>query len=358
MAVNSYDEWTRLREVVVGRADEYIGHHVDSSFRLFYYDNVRPPSDLSQVTIPTKLLDELLEDLEEFANAITDAGVRVLRPTRLSGRTDITTPLWSAPETAALNVRDQTIILGDTIVETAPHQRARYFENDYLKPIFYDHFRKGSPWISMPSPTLGRCSLDPDFFGDGLEVDFDDAGQIDELGLEIVFDGAQCIRFGKDVLVNVANENHRLGLWWLERQFGDKFRFWTLDAIADSHIDSLIVPLRPGLLLLRNPSIASMLPKPLQTWDKIYPSALAEDKFPDYSSFGFNLASRYIDTNVLSIDEHTVIANALCPDLCEELERNNLDVIRVRHRHRRLFNGGFHCFTLDTIRDGGLESYF
>jgi glycine amidinotransferase len=32
---NSYDEWSRLREVVVGRADFYDSHDVDSSFRLF-----------------------------------------------------------------------------------------------------------------------------------------------------------------------------------------------------------------------------------------------------------------------------------------------------------------------------------
>ncbi|MCX4632900.1 hypothetical protein [Streptomyces sp. NBC_01443] len=38
LPVNSFDEWSTLREVVVGRADHYNAHHVDTSFKLFYYD--------------------------------------------------------------------------------------------------------------------------------------------------------------------------------------------------------------------------------------------------------------------------------------------------------------------------------
>ena len=39
---HSFDEWTRLREVVVGRAEHYTAHHIDTSFRLFFFDNVAP----------------------------------------------------------------------------------------------------------------------------------------------------------------------------------------------------------------------------------------------------------------------------------------------------------------------------
>ncbi|GAA1932332.1 hypothetical protein GCM10009837_67600 [Streptomyces durmitorensis] len=36
---------------------------------------------------------------------------------------------------------------------------------------------------------------------------------------------------------------------------------------------------------------------------------------------------------------------------------DDFDVVPVRHRHRRLFGGRFHCFTLDTRRTGGFEDY-
>ena len=38
-------------------------------------------------------------------------------------------------------------------------------------------------------------------------------------------------------------------------------------------------------------------------------------------------------------------------------KKHGCPVVPVRHRHRRLFGGGFHCFTLDTVREGGPEDY-
>ncbi|WP_251941149.1 inosamine-phosphate amidinotransferase 1 [Nocardia sp. CDC159] len=307
------------------------------------------------------MVDELEEDVEGFAAALAECGVSVLRPQPLTRRSTISSPLWTALETPALNVRDQTIVLGDAIVETAPHVRGRLFENDYLKPIFYNYLSRGSRWLAMPRPALARHSLDPGYFTEqGIDVsgllDDPDTHDLPGLGHELVFDGAQCIRLGRDVLVNVANANHELGYTWLQTTF-PHLRFHRLDAIADSHIDSIVIPLRPGLLLLRAPAYREQLPAALQRWDVIYPPEQDESQFPDYSSFGFNLASRYIDINVLSVDEGTVVVNSLCPDLMRTLEKHGLTVIPVRHRHRRLFGGGFHCFTLDTIRAGECEDY-
>ncbi|MBA3978033.1 MAG: glycine amidinotransferase, partial [Nitrosopumilus sp.] len=70
------------------------------------------------------------------------------------------------------------------------------------------------------------------------------------------------------------------------------------------------------------------------------------------------LTSKYIDLNVLSVDEDKVIVNSLFPELIQTLEKHKMTPIPVRHRHRRLFGGGFHCFTLDTVRAGSMENYF
>jgi glycine amidinotransferase len=118
------------------------------------------------------------------------------------------------------------------------------------------------------------------------------------------------------------------------------------------------VPLRPGLMLLRSPAYLRYLPTAMQSWEAIYPPPMAQPE-PDYSDFGFVIptASRYIDINVLSIDEHTVVVNTHYPELIAVLEQRGFTVVPVRHRHRRLFGGGFHCFTLDTVRVGGCEDY-
>ena len=84
-----------------------------------------------------------------------------------------------------------------------------------------------------------------------------------DCGHEIMIDGAQCVRFGKDILVNVATANHEAGYQWLARHCGDRFRLHRVYRMTDNHIDSIILPLRPGKLLLREPKYLDMLPAPL-----------------------------------------------------------------------------------------------
>ncbi|WP_086809313.1 inosamine-phosphate amidinotransferase 1 [Streptomyces reticuliscabiei] len=368
LAANSYDEWSPLREVVVGRADHYTAHHLDTSWRLFYFENVAPTLDGGTdgqplLQIPERLVDDLNEDITGLVEALEGCGVRVLRPAAPGKDVDIASPYWDARATPPLNIRDQTIVLGDTIVETAPHVRARVFENDLLKPIFYRYLEAGSNWLSMPRPALTRDSLDTAYFRrQDIDVSTATGAEtalgIDGLGLEMIFDGAQCMRLGRDVLVNVANHNHELAWRWLNHNF-PHLRFHRLNSIADNHIDSVVVPLRPGLMLLRSPQYLPYLPKSMQAWDVIYPPATDESSFPDYSDFGFTIpiASRYIDINVLSVNETTVVVNSHYPELIAELEQRGFTVVPVRHRHRRLFGGGFHCFTLDAVRAGGCEDY-
>lgn len=379
MKVNSYDEWTPLKEVIVGSPVHYDAQELELSFKLFFHDqayssfwypyyehnNDKATGDADK-RVPVRkfskqYLEELNEDVEELVTALKTAGVVVHRPTPLSEVTPFRTPYWEATTMPALNVRDQAIIIGDEIVETAPQVRARYFENDLLKPIFYRYFRNGSRWSSMPRPMMTDRSFDTSYVSGenvpAIQAVYSQEKSEFDTGFEMMFDAAQCIRFGKDILVNVSTENHELGLKWLERQFEGRIRFHRVYRLSDNHIDSTILPLRPGLLLLRNPAVRDQLPKWLQKWDVIYPPEPTKNIFPNYEDDELVLTSPYIDLNVLSIDENTVVVNSLFPELMRTLERHGFNTIPVRHRHRRLFSGGFHCFTLDTVRAGGIEDY-
>ena len=42
----------------------------------------------------------------------------------------------------------------------------------------------------------------------------------------------------------------------------------------------------------------------------------------------------------------------------KELEKHGLTVVTTRMRHIHTMLGGLHCSTLDTVREGRLESYF
>lgn len=370
-AAHSFDEWSTLREVIVGSAAGYELHHLDASFAMFYFENIYAPlkkktagsgSGSQIVRIPPEIVAEAEEDLAELVAALRDFGAMVFRPADLAGQGQIASPSWTSHSTPALNVRDQALILGSTILETAPHVRGRIFENDMLKPIFYRYFNAGSAWLSMPRPALARGSLDPSYL-ESLDLEIQDAIELDDgeriagLGHEIIFDAAQCIRLGRDVLVNVANANHEMGYRWLKQVFGTQFRFHRIYRSADNHIDCVLAPLRPGVTLLRAPRFLAALPPAMRRWDIIYPPEGYGASLPEYGGDMLYIASRYIDTNVLSLDENTVVVNSLYPKLIRQLERRRFDVLPVRFRHGRLLGGGFHCVTLDCVRDGGMESY-
>jgi glycine amidinotransferase len=384
--VNSFDEWSPLKEVIVGSPINYTLHDLELSFKLFFHDNRFPavasyyPSYATNVERPpaanerrpstqqlkAQYLEELTEDVAGLVSTLERLGVTVHRPLTLNRVIKFKTPYWESTCIPALNIRDQAMILGDEIIETPPQIRARYFENDLLKPIFYRYFRAGARWTTMPKPVMTDYSFDLSYVeAAGREMIATEAIPLYEqkasdldVGHEMMIDAAQCIRFGKDLLVNVATENHELGLQWLQRHVGDRFRVHRVYRMTDNHIDSIVLPLRPGTLLLRAPRFRELLPEPLQKWDVIYPPDPTENIFPTYEVDDMILTSKYIDLNVFSVDEEKVIVNALFPELSRTLERHGFTPIPVRHRHRRLFGGGFHCFTLDTVREGGLEDYF
>ncbi|WP_424868123.1 hypothetical protein [Streptomyces sp. SAI-229] len=178
-----------------------------------------------------------------------------------------------------------------------------------------------------------------------------------DTGVEIMIDGANCLRLGLDLIVNISNANHALACDWLERHLEGRFRVHRMHKLTQSHIDSVVVPLRAGTLLIRSERVLDFLPEPLRRWDTIVAPTPSIDDYPQYENDDPIPASPYIDLNVLSIDESTVMVNDACKTLIHTLEERGFTVVPVRHRHRRLFGGGFHCFTLDTVRTGGAEDY-
>jgi len=379
MRLNSYDEWSPLREVIVGSALNYTSHERELSFDLFFHDNLvrsewcyprlsiragNGQEASRQSPIRQRYVDELNEDVEGIAKALEELSVRVLRPMDLHPTTtEVRTLAWSAAVVPPLNVRDTTLIAGDEIIETAPMIRSRYFENQFLAPIFADYFRRGARWTVMPRPLMTDASFDTSYadssntMGGPVEPICEQSPSPYDVGFEIMFDGAQCLRLGRDIVVNASTANHEMAVDWLERHLAGRFRIHRMYRLSDSHIDSMVLALRPGTLLVRSKQVADFLPEPLRRWDMIVPPAPAENSFPRYDDDDLILTSPFIDLNVLSVSPDTVLVNDACPELMRTLERNRFTVVPVRHRHRRLFGGGFHCFTLDTVRDGGPDDY-
>ncbi|MFE6127032.1 glycine amidinotransferase [Streptomyces sp. NPDC056437] len=379
MRLNSFDEWSALKEVVVGSGVNYTSHERELSFDMVFHDHltgldwyyprldapgsVREADDVRERShIKQRYVDELNEDIEGIVETLKALSVTVHRPLDMDeATTEIRTPAWSAGVVPPLNVRDNTLILGDEIIETPPMIRSRYFETQFLTPVFAEYFRQGARWTVMPRPLMTDASFDPSYVNrevrDNVEPITDPQASPYDVGYEMMFDGAQCLRLGRDVIANVATRNHELACDWLDRHLEGRFRIHRVHRLTDSHIDSWLIALRPGLLLIRSMDVVDMLPEKLRSWDMIVPPEPDMKSFPKYDNDDLIITSPFIDLNVLSIDPETVMVNEAGPELMRVLESHGFTVVPVRHRHRRLFGGGFHCFTLDTVREGGPEDY-
>jgi len=60
----------------------------------------------------------------------------------------------------------------------------------------------------------------------------------------------------------------------------------------------------------------------------------------------------------LSISEELVIVDINQTSLRKKLSSYGIESIGLNMRHARTISGGFHCVTLDTLRDGKREDYF
>ena len=113
------------------------------------------------------------------------------------------------------------------------------------------------------------------------------------------------------------------------------------------HIDSTIIPLREGLVILNASRVNDQnVPECLKDWDKIYVSEVNPTPYVNHS-----MASNWIALNMLSIAPDKVIMDRHQPELMKRIESYGITVIPSELRHSRSLGGGFHCVTLDLHRE-------
>lgn len=362
--VNSHNEWDKLEEVIIGAGFPSSIPNDDMTFKLFFHDNIYGHKDVSfsePWTISQKYIDYHKEDVEKFADLLKSNNINVLRP-KIPDTLQITKTLaWKSTNFPALNVRDLSLIIGNEIIEVPSSCRYRIFENDYLKHIFLDYFKKGAKWTSAPRPIITDNSFDfsriynsdneASNYYEGLKKQF--KSPLD-CGIEIMFEAANCIRLGDTILFNAPTEHERLGAKWLQQHLGKKYKIWTCE-IADNHIDAIFLPIKPGLAVITK-DIKDRLPKPLQKWDFIK----AEYKIdPEFDNSYVPIASEKIFCNFLSISQNQIICfPEYYNHLSSKLRKYKVDVIPHRLRYARVFGGGHHCLSLDIRRKSKLENYF
>ena len=365
MIVNSHNEWDQLEEVIVGDGFPAELPLLDYSFKLFFHENLWSGKayEHGEQTIQKRHCEEHAEDLNEFCDLLRSLDVKVRRPKTPKRLSKIKTPLWSSTNHPALNVRDMAMIVGDTIIESPPTCRYRYFENDYLHHLFLEYFKQGGKWIQAPKPIMTDHSFDLSGINeeDGKKyyIDVRQKEHYMDCGVEIMFDAANCVRMGSHILMNVSNENQELGAKWLQHAVGDKYKVITTP-LTDCHIDSSFLPLRPGLaIVMKDPEyVRSLLPAELQSWDLVHIPTRHRSQ-SEKEAQGIKLASPRIELNVLSISPELIICHSQYEtELNKVLAKYGITAMGTPFRHCEIFAGAHHCTTLDVRRKSKYENYF
>jgi N-dimethylarginine dimethylaminohydrolase len=89
------------------------------------------------------------------------------------------------------------------------------------------------------------------------------------------------------------------------------------------------------------------LPKVFDQWDIIWVNEVVAQSFYEYP-----YASKWIGLNMLVVNPTTVIVDRKQDVLIQRLEQQyNFTVVPLELRHSRTLGGGFHCVTLDIVRE-------
>jgi glycine amidinotransferase len=368
--VSSWNEWGRLRRVILGRADGTMVQAPEPAC-------VR---DWPQWGFPKGVYGPLPKEMEEAANEQLDAfaalleshGVIVDRPEPLDFSQRVSTPDWTQESMfGVMPPRDLLLTVGTEILEATMSQRSRWFEYLAYRPLLQRYFREDPEfrWEAAPKPRLTDTS-----YVDGVEFweyaeSLPEDEQIERFTMnrrwnlteeEPLFDAADVGRFGRDLFVQRSTVTNAAGIDWLRRHFPQHRIHEVLFREAHPmHIDATFVPLRPGLALsnrkrvpLEENMVRLFEANDWQIVECAEPAFDAETKPP------LCFCSEWLSMNTLLLDEHTIFVEEQEKAQQEQFHELGFDVIPVPFWAVGPFGGGLHCATADVYRDGTLEDYF
>jgi glycine amidinotransferase/scyllo-inosamine-4-phosphate amidinotransferase 1 len=301
--ISSYNEWDPLRSVVVGSAKYANWPSTDPVFARESEKTTWKETPVPSGPVPDHIVNEANEDLNELACTLYNLGIHVIRPAPRN-----------YPVTGGMYnycPRDRLLIYGNTIVDPAMMYPCRDQEIITLDEVTH----KSHDIRVMPR----------------------DAG--------MVFDAANVCRLNDTWLYLESDSGNKKAYEWLCDQFPD-VTIELVNFYSGVHIDSTIVPLREGLVMLNASRVSdATVPKCLQSWEKIWVHDVVAQGFYEYP-----YASKWIAMNMLVIDPTTVIVDRHQVELIKTLESYRFTVIPLELRHSRTLGGGFHCVTLDLLR--------
>lgn len=303
--IHSVNEWDPLQAVVVGSATHANWPSADPVFANESQKTSWKQTPVPAGPVPQFVVDQTNQELDTLCETLLRLGVTVYRPK----------PLDFVQQQGMYNYcpRDRLLIWNDTVVDCSMMYPCRNQEIQALGSVL-DQART---ILSMPK----------------------DSG--------LIFDAANVCRLGNQWLFLESASGNRAAYDWLCQQF-PQVNIELCNFYAGVHIDSTIVPLREGLVMLNASRVnKDNCPRVFDYWEKIW---ITEDMIVPQEFFQYPYASKWIALNLLVVDPETVIVDSAQTQLITLLKQHGITSIPLTLSHSRTLGGGFHCVTLDVRR--------
>jgi glycine amidinotransferase len=355
--VSSYNEWDPLEEVVVGIAEGAVRPAYEPALAPYVAPS-SPHRCFRGGSYPSDQLAKAQRQLDAFALRLEREGITVRRPDRIDHSRGFATPDFSMPMGHGQTCpRDVLLVVGDNIIEAPMAQRARFFEYRAYRSLLREYFKSGARWTAAPRPLMDDSMYVSDYTTEDGPYDLEKHPNLTER--DPCFDAACFARVGRDIFWQPDVVSNETGAAWLQQHLGSDYRIHKIqfaDAVPQ-HIDTTLVPLRPGLVVT-NPE----RPCSDATLDLFLRNDWRVVEGPPSVREGMPIPARdvsnWISLNFLSLDPHTVIAEAAEEPLHSFLRQLDCEVIPMEFDAVFQFGGSFHCCTADIRRQGTCESYF
>lgn len=301
--ISTVDEWSPLKRIIVGDATHANWPVYDPVFSKESEKTTWTETPVPRGPVPQQIINEANEDLNGLATILSELGVEVLRPELLNFQ--IHDGMYNYCP------RDRLLVYGNTIVNPAMMYPCR----DMELQCYHDIVDSATHYHFMPR-------------NEGM-----------------ILDAANVCRLGDKMLFLESASGNRKAYEWLCSVFPD-VEIELCNFYAGVHIDSTIVPLREGLVMLNASRVSfDTVPRVFEGWQKIWVNDVVAQGFHEYP-----YASKWIAMNMLVVDPNTVIVDKYQTELIKTLESYKFTVIPHELRHSRTLGGGFHCVTLDLER--------
>ena len=404
MKVNSWSHWQPLKQVVLGNV-----------FPPEFFEGVK---DTKLRDSLQRVMYETREDLDGIKKTLEDLGVEViqvddcwtdnlgLNPYKNFGEflekskesespTALVKPLM-AP-------RDSYITMGDELLITAQFNSQMPIDGKHPLDMFKPNMTLVNDMWANKDKKLGPFKVvnyngfsqskknelwqEQEYFD--MNMKRNPAEFRDYVYASYSFSAPDITRIGDTVLVDV-DDRFGFAEWYNKIKPDNKFKFKSIT--QGGHNDASMCLPRPGLvigspwvekdffkdtlpgwdcLIIKNPNnFEQQFPKEFEAFKNNKDADITwyvdnEKSNKPFTNFvdtylkewvGF-MEESVFEVNMLSIDENTILSLNKQKEVHDKLKSVGIEPIYCRFRHRHFWDAGLHCLTLDTVREGGCESY-